>query len=297
MSKMQSTLHSIEALPTPANRLGECPIWCDRTRRLWWVDVLEPALWSFDLTTNACRRHEVGVRRLGSIALRKQGGLVLACDSGLYAYDPDTGSRKFLVDPEPGKPGHRKNDGRADPWGNFWVGTLEEDSYRPVGKLYRVTPGLSVSIEAEALAIPNSLAFDEERGRIYFADTRAYAIWTAPCDGSGARVQEKVIFATTAAPARPDGSCVDVEGCLWNAEYAGGRVVRYAPSGEILGAIDLPVSYPTCCCFGGAELDRLFVTSAAEPLDLRQRADQPLAGRVLTMNPGVQGRTECRVGL
>ncbi|WP_311029381.1 SMP-30/gluconolactonase/LRE family protein [Mesorhizobium koreense] len=297
MSKMRSFRPEIEALLAPANRLGECPIWCNRSRMLWWVDVLEPALWSFDPATNACRRHAVGARRIGSIALREQGGLVLACDSGLYAYDPDTGSRKFLVDPEPGIIGHRKNDGRADPWGNFWIGTLEEDRYRPVGKLYRVTPDLSVTVEAEALAIPNSLAFDKDRGRIYFADTRAYTIWTAPCALSGARAGQKSIFATTAAPARPDGSCVDAEGCLWNAEYEGSRVVRYAPSGAILATIELPVSHPTCCCFGGVMLDRLFVTSAIEPLDESQRADEPLAGRVLVLDPGVRGRPEYRVGL
>lgn len=272
-------------------------MWCDRTQVLWWVDVLEPALWSFDPSTDSCRRHPATGRRIGSIALRETGGLILACDTGLYAYDPETGDQKFLVDPEPGKKAHRKNDGRADPWGNFWVGTLEEESYSPVGRLYRVAPDLSVSVEAKALAIPNSLAFDAERGLIYFADTRAYTIWTASCDRSGARTRRKSTFATTAPPARPDGSCIDAEGCLWNAEYAGGRLVRYAPSGEVRTTIELPVSHPTCCCFGGQRLDQLFVTSASEPLDNSQRMDQPLAGRVLALNPGVTGRAEYRVGL
>jgi sugar lactone lactonase YvrE len=297
MWKMRSARPRFEALPAPANRLGECPIWCGESEVLWWVDVLEPALWRFDPASKTCWRHDVDARRLGSIALRKDGGLILACDTGLFAYEPDTGVRKFLVDPEPGIAGHRKNDGRADPWGNFWIGTLEEENYAPVGKLYRVTPRLAASAVAEGLAIPNSLAFDPERGLVYFADTRAYTIWRAPCDADGAEIGDKSVFATTKPPARPDGSCIDVEGCLWNAEYAGGRVVRYAPSGEILASIELPVSHPTCCCFGGPALDRLYVTSALEPLSESQRADEPLAGRVLELDLGIRGQPEYRAGL
>ena len=95
--------------------------------------------------------------------------------------------------------------------------------------------------------------------------------------------------------ARPDGSCIDAEGFLWNAEYAGGRLVRFAPSGEIAAAIDLPVSHPTCCCFGGPGLDRLYVTPAVEPLTPQQREAEPLAGRVLMLDLGIKGRPEGRL--
>ncbi|SFU16129.1 Sugar lactone lactonase YvrE [Mesorhizobium sp. YR577] len=284
----------IEALAAGANRLGECPIWCERTGRLWWADVLEGALWSHDPATGNCKQHPVEARRLGSIALRQAGGLILACDNGLFSYDPETGAQGFLVDPEPGRAGHRKNDGRADHMGNFWVGTLEEATYAPVGSLYRVAPDLSVSVEAEHLAIPNSLAFDPERGRMYYADTRAYTIWVR--DGFETGGGRQRTFATTTAPARPDGSCIDAEGYLWNAEYAGGRVVRYAPSGEISMTIDLPATYPTCCCFGGSDFRTLYVTSAFEPLSSEELEREPLAGRVLMLDVGFLGKAEFRVG-
>lgn len=279
------------------SRLGECPLWCERSRRLWWVDVLTPRLWSLDPETGICRSHPVRGRRLGSIALGEAGGLLLACDDGLHAYDPGTGRQDFLVDPEPGADGRRKNDGRVDPYGNFWVGTLREADYAPVGALYRIRPARSVSREAEGLAIPNGLAFDRERRRLYYADTRAYTIWACDQDPETGDISSRRVFATTAAPARPDGSCVDAEGCVWNAEYAGGRVVRYAPSGAVLAAIDLPVSHPTCCCFGGPALDRLYVTSAAEPLSQAELAAEPLAGLTLVLDVGVRGRPECRTPL
>lgn len=288
---------AIEVLDAPPNRLGECPLWCERTRRLWWVDVLYAGLWSHDPETGRCERHPVAARRLGSIALREQGGLLLACDDGLHSYDPQGGRQTLLVDPEPGRPGHRKNDGRADPAGNFWIGTLRETDYAPVGALYRVSPSLEVTIEAENLAIPNGLAFDAERGRMYFADTRAYRIWVRDLDAATGRAGPPRTFATTVAPARPDGSCVDAEGHLWNAQYAGGKLVRYAPNGTISRIVDLPVSHPTCCCFGGDRLDRLYVTSAREPLDSEQRAAEPLAGHVLVLEPGARGCPEFRTRL
>jgi sugar lactone lactonase YvrE len=254
--------------------------------------VLAPALWSYHPKTGTIASHSVVARRIGSLALRKDGGLLLACENGLYAYDPEAGTQRFLVDPEPGQLDHRKNDGRADWAGNFWIGTLRESDYATVGAIYRVAPDMAITTFAEGLAIPNALAFDAERKRLYFADTRAYTIWTCDYDAETGRVGDRRIFARTAAPARPDGSCIDAGGCLWNAEYAGGRLVRYNAEGRVDLTVDLPVSHPTCCCFGGKNLDQLFVTSASEPLSTAEREDQPLAGRLLVLDAGFRGKPE-----
>lgn len=284
-------------LDAPAARLGECPIWCERTQNLWWVDVLTPSLWSLDSVSGDCRHHPVTARRIGSIALREAGGLLLACDNGLFTYDPESGEQHFLCDPEPGVTGHRKNDGRADPAGNFWIGTLREADYAPVGALYRVTPDCEVTKEADRLAIPNGLAFDASRNRMYFCDTRAYEIQVCDYDAASGKRGPASRFAATASPARPDGSCIDAEGYLWNAEYAGGRLVRFAPDGSVSMSIPLPVTYPTCCAFGGPAFDRLYITSASEPLTEAERRNEPLAGKVLVIEPGVTGRAEYRVRL
>jgi len=286
-----------EALDAAPARLGECPLWCERSGRLWWVDVLAPALWSFDAKSGACKHHEVKARRIGSLALREAGGLILACEDGLHTYDPESGRQDFLIDPEPGLTGHRKNDGRVDWAGNFWIGTLREDDYAPVGSIYRVAPDLTVTRKATRLAIPNALAFDADRRRLYYADARAYTIWSRDYDPATGEISDELPFARTTPPARPDGSCIDAEGHVWNAEYAGGRLVRYHPDGEVSQIVELPVSHPTCCCFGGDELDRLYVTSATEPLSLEERRAEPLAGRVLVLDAAVAGRAEYRTGL
>ncbi len=281
-----------EAIGTAACRLGESPVWDARERVLWWVDVLTPSLWSYDPATGETEAHPIRARRLGSLALRAAGGLLLACDDGLHAYDPTTGEQTWLIDPEPGVEGHRKNDGRADWAGNFWIGTLRERDYAPVGALYRVTPEREVTTIAAGLAIPNGLAFDRERKRAYYADTRAYRIWARDYDAETGALGEARVFATTTPPARPDGSCIDREGFLWNAHYAGGQLARYAPCGTLERTVDLPVSHPTCCCFGGVDLDILFVTSASEPLTPDERGSEPLAGRVLALDVGTSGRPE-----
>jgi sugar lactone lactonase YvrE len=251
-------------------------------------------LWSFDPLSGHINDHTVNARRIGSVALRESGDLLLACDDGLFRYDISTGERHFLVDPEPGRPGHRKNDGRTDWLGNFWIGTLREEDYGPVGAIYRIAPDLSITKFADGMAVPNGLVSDPDRKRLYFADTRAYTIWQCDYDGSLEKLDNHKVFAKTTAPARPDGSCIDSEGFVWNALYDGGKVVRYTPDGAIDRAIDLPVRYPTCCCFGGEKLDQLFITSAKEPLDEAERAAEPLAGRLLVVKPGVKGKPEFR---
>ena len=288
---------SFDILPAKPNRLGECPLWCGQTQRLWWVDVLAGELWSHDPRTGGCTLHPVKARRIGSLALRRAGGLILACDDGLYTYDPESGAKEFLVDPEPGVSGHRKNDGRVDSGGNFWVGTLREADYAPVGALYRISAGPRVDRKVEALAIPNALAFDPARGRMYYADTRAYTIWVCDHDPETGWLGERRVFAQTRAPARPDGSCIDVDGYLWNAEYAGGRLVCYAPDGKVAEIVDLPVSHPTCCHFGGERLDRLYVTSASEPLSGPERRREAAAGHVLVLATGSIGRPEFAASL
>ena len=291
------TVQKFDIIDAPANRLGECPIWCEQTSTLWWVDVLTPALMSYVPQTGQVQQHKVEARRIGSLALREKGGLVLACDNGLFAFDPESGAQTFLVDPEPGVEGHRKNDGRADWAGNFWIGTLREADYAPVGALYRVKPDHSISREAADLAIPNGLAFDADRKRMYFADTRTYTIWMRDYDPVQDRLGQPQIFARTTAPERPDGSCIDEEGFVWSAIYAGGKLIRFDPHGTIDRVIELPVSHPTCCCFGGESLDTLFVTSAVEPLGPEERALEPLAGKVLAFKPGIRGRAEFKTWL
>jgi sugar lactone lactonase YvrE len=131
---------------------------------------------------------------------------------------------------------------------------------------------------------------------MYFADTYRAHILVFDYDADAGAIANERVFASCPGPGRPDGSAIDAEGCLWNAEYAGGRVVRYRPDGTIDRAIGLPVSQPTCCAFGGPALDHLFITTATQRLDAAALAGQPLAGGLFVARPGVSGLPEARFG-
>ena len=163
----------------------------------------------------------------------------------------------------------------------------------PVGTLYRLDPDLACTPLRNSIIIPNSLAWSPDGRTMYFADTYRHTIWAWDYDpATGAATRERV-FADTGA-GRPDGSCVDADGCLWNAEYGAARIVRYAPDGKVDRTIELPFDNPTCCCFGGAQLDELFITSARQRLSAADLARQPLAGSVFAVRPGARGLPESR---
>lgn len=274
--------------------LGEVPLWCERTSRLWWVDVMRCALCSLDPASGKVVTRTTEGHRLGSIALREQGGLLLATAEGIDVYDPATGTQKALTGRDRLGDGQRFNDGRCDRQGRFWVGTMNED-FRPEGTLYRLEHNGTLSEVFGGIVVPNSIAFSPDSRTLYFADTRRFTIWSFAFDAASGTVSNQKVFAqTTGRAGRPDGSCVDSEGFLWNAEYAGGQIVRYAPDGRIDRSIALPVSHPTSLCFGGPSLDTLYITSGSYALTPEQAAREPLAGAVIAIRPGVKGLPEPR---
>ncbi|QDL38608.1 SMP-30/gluconolactonase/LRE family protein [Rhodoferax sediminis] len=193
-------------------------------------------------------------------------------------------------------PAQRYNDGRCDRQGRFWVGSMNE-SITPGGSLYRVDPDGSLTHCFGDIIVPNSIAFSPDGRFFYFADTRRFAIWRFDLDIDSGVISDQTVFAqTTGRPGRPDGSCVDSEGFLWNAEYAGGQIVRYAPDGRIDRIVALPVTHPTSVCFGGPAMDTLFITSGSMHLAKETATSEPLAGAVLAINVGVKGLPEPRFG-
>lgn len=282
----------VEVAARGADRLGECPLWDEREAMLWWVDSRWPAAKRLDPGSGAVMML-VLPEVVGSIALREAGGLLAATKSGLHVLDPSSGALEATASPESHLPDNRFNDGRCDRSGRFWAGTMSDVRRDPVGSLYRFEPDFACTRLRNAIIIPNSLAFGPDNRTMYFADTNRHTIWAYDYDpATGAATRERV-FADTGS-GRPDGSCVDAEGCLWNAEYGGGRLVRYTPAGKVDRAIDLPVSNPTCCAFGGEDLRTLYVTTATQRLTPADLARQPLAGSLLALRPGVQGLPEGR---
>ena len=270
--------------------LGECPLWDDRTGTLWWVDILAPSLKCLaGGKVTEIRLDEA----MGSFAFREQGGLLAAMKSGFHFFDVKTSKKQLVADPEKGKPENRLNDGRCDRAGRFWAGTMMEAMRKPEGALYRLSSDKACRSFRTGITVPNSLCWSPDGGTMYFADSPTRRILAFDYDAASGEPSNERLFATTEA-GFPDGSCIDADGCLWNAEYGGWRVVRYTPAGRIDRVIELPVQNATCCAFGGKDLDTLFITTARQRLKEDELAKQPLAGSVLALRPGSTGMAESR---
>lgn len=276
--------------------VGESPIWCDRTLKLWWVDIYGPCLQSFDPSTG---RHEVVPvpgKMLGSFGLCQSGRFVLAMEDGLYVFDPASGRRELVATvAETGKPNNRLADGKCDPLGRYWAGTMNEVAREPDGALYCIAANGSSTRILQSIIVPNAACFSPDGRIFYFADSRRFTIWAFDFDLDSGRVSKQRVFRdTTGHPGRPDGAVVDTDGCVWTAEYVGGRLVRYTPAGEIDRVIELPVSHPTSCAFGGNDMKTLFVTSATRPLSADALAAEKFAGSLLAIDVHVGGFPERR---
>jgi len=286
--------HLVDVVVKGADILGECPLWCEREEVLWWVDSRGPTLKRWDASSGV-----VSVMKLpsvvGSVAFRQKGGMLAALQSGIHFLDVQSGALQAAAQPEQHLPENRFNDGRCDRAGRFWAGTMSDAKREPTGSLYRLSPDLACRQIRGDIIVPNSIAWSPDDRTMYFADTYRQVIRAWDFDlAAGVVSNERVFCDTTGHPGRPDGSCIDADGCLWNAEYGGWRLVRYTPAGKIDRVIEMPVANPTCCCFGGTAFDTLYVTSATQRLTPDDLAKQPLAGSVFAVRPGVRGLPEAR---
>jgi sugar lactone lactonase YvrE len=277
----------LEVAVNSGDRLGECALWDPRSGLVWWLDILRPALQSYDPRTRQHRVYPLPGRNCGCAFLRASGGLILAMDTGLHAFEPASGLGDLLCRPETGMPENRYNDGRCDRAGRLWIGTMHLSTEKPTGSFYSVAPDFTVERHLEDLKVPNSTAFSPDGGTLYFTDTPRHVIWAFDLDIKAGVIANRRVFADVSdRGAYPDGSCIDAEGFLWNCEYAGRRLTRYAPDGRVDRVVEVPVENPTCCCFGGENLDTLYITSAA--------GSKP--GSLLALDAGVRGLPEAMFG-
>ena len=283
---------SIEAVVRGADQLGETPLWCDRTGQLWWIDIERPKLQNYDPSTGETTAMPLPGAFAGTQALTRAGDRLLAEDLTLYRRGPTDGSRTVVASVESALD-NRLNDGRVDARGRFWVGTMDNQLHRPNGSLYRIDPDGSVARIDGDVIVSNGIAFSPDGRTLYFTDTRRHLCYAYDLDLDDGAVTNKRIFADHRSTGdRPDGACVDVDGCIWMAFFAGGRIVRHRPDGTVDRVVAMPVTNPTCLCFGGAGLRTLYVTSATKFLSPEQRENEPLAGSLFAIDGLGQGLPE-----
>lgn len=268
--------------------LGEGAFWHPQRQQAFWFDIHAGSLLS---------RHDGAElswplgEKASAMGWIDQSRVLVATRTALTVLDLDDGSLRPVAALEQGKAGNRSNDGRADPLGGFWIGTMADDASREQGAIYRYFRGDLRKLHAN-ITIPNAICFSPQGDLAYFADTAAQTVWTQALDRDGWPCAEPRVFLDLrGTDQHPDGAVTDDQGRFWNARWGSGAVVCHAPDdGRELFRLSLPAAQATCPAFIGAALDRLLVTSAAENLH------GPQDGKTWLLDPkGAKGRPEPRV--
>jgi sugar lactone lactonase YvrE len=281
--------HVLELAIDAHARLGEGPLWLADRQRLVWVDIEGHALHVSDPATGADDAIHLG-EHVGCAVSAGDDLLILGLRSGLAVFDLVTGRRAHIEDPEHHLPDNRFNDGKVDPAGRLWAGTMAIDEAHGAGALYCLDPDLAVHRKVPGVSVSNGLAWSADGTTMYYVDSPTRRIVSYDYDvATGAIENPRPVFHVPEGAGFPDGMAIDVDGCLWVALWDGRRVLRVDPvSGDIADHIDMPVSRPTSCAFGGSAFDELFITSASN-LPPHQLAREPHAGGVFRVRPGVKG--------
>lgn len=268
--------------------LGECPVWDDRSSTLVWVDVMAAAVHQFDPATGRDSAIEVG-QPVGAVGLRRSEGLVLALRDGFALLHSD-GALEFIADTERDLPDNRMNDGKVDSQGCFWAGTMAFGLSRGAGTLYRLEPGHAVTPMLRGLSLSNGLGWSPDDRTMYLIDSLEQVLMAFDFEAAtGALSNRRDLVLFTSAEGLPDGMTVDSEGFLWVAIYGAGAIRRFTPGGALDTVLELPVSQPTCCAFGGEDLGDLYITSASQQKEPADLAKEPSLGGIFRCRPGVAG--------
>jgi sugar lactone lactonase YvrE len=279
---------------------GEGAVWHALHKALYWVDISRFLIHRFEPETGNVRNWFFAepVTALG--LTDRPDTLIVALGSRVVLWQPANDARADFANPEHGRAGVRLNDGRPDPAGNFWVGSMPNNvggdgedlpiERADMGRLFRVRPDGSCTLEKSGIGISNTLCWSPDGTRFYFGDTLANAISVWDYDLSAGSIAQERPFFIDFERGLPDGSAMDREGYLWNARTGGGCVVRIAPTGEIDRIVEVPVSMVTTCTFGGPHLKTLFITTA-------RRADERLSGGLYALAVDVPGLPENRFRL
>ncbi|HLB16588.1 MAG TPA: SMP-30/gluconolactonase/LRE family protein [Burkholderiales bacterium] len=260
--------YRIECVLQCENHLGEGPVWDVEEGRLYWVDgtgrrVGKPSLWRMDPRTGKVDQWSLG-RDVGAMALRKRGGAVLALDDGFYFFDFGSGKLDLIERVDADQPRTRLNDGKCDRRGRFFAGGMDDKEELAICGLWRLDPDLKVTLVDRGIICTNGPCWSPDDRTFYLADTFQQEYWAYDYDIDAGTVSNKRVLASTKDDAGvADGSTVDAEGFLWNAQLISGELVRYAPDGAVERRIGMPVRNITSVMFGGDRLDELYVTSMA----------------------------------
>ncbi|MBO6854722.1 MAG: SMP-30/gluconolactonase/LRE family protein [Marivivens sp.] len=268
--------------------LGEGPLWHPEREALFWFDIVGKRLYCHE---DGASRHWQFDEYVSAAGWVDRDTLLMASATGLWRFDILSGERRLVMPLEAENPRTRSNDGRADPWGGFWIGTMGVNAEPGAGAIYRYYRGELRQLVPD-VTISNAICFDPDRSCAYYTDTRDGRIMRQPlhAETGWPEGEAEVFVDVRGEDFGADGAVVDAEGCLWNAQWGASRVARYGVDGALMSVWPVPTPHASCPAFGGPDLTRLFVTTAAEGTE--GDAD---AGKTYVMETGVIGQREHRV--
>lgn len=289
MSKVKTVLPNLRCT------LGEGPHWDAEDGVLYWVDIVGK-------TAFALRPHDGGSRSwsfnqpVSAIVPRTNGGPLVALADGLAFLDAESGQTTPFVAPDADHPGNRSNEARVDPAGRFWHGTMQNNigpngEDLPVtvstGTLNRVAPNGDIKRFVADIGISNTLLWSADGTKMFFGDTIRNTLDVYDFDMVTGVPSDPKLFFGPHARGNMDGSAMDAEGYIWNARWGGSCLIRFAPDGSVDRIVELPVTQPTSCVFGGPDLKTLYITSASVGLDGN---GNELEGALLSIETDVAGQ-------
>jgi L-arabinonolactonase len=271
----------IDCVVDSASQLGEATYWDPKAQVLWWIDIYGPLIHCFDPATGKNSTWKAP-EYLGTLSVRAKGGLVVSMANGFYFFDPPSGAFSPICDPEAELEDTRFNDGKTDRQGRFWSGSMfERPGKTPakIGSLWRLDADLTAHRVIDGVGCSNGLAWSPDSRTMYFTDSHTHCVWGYDFDPQkGTASNRRIFIDLTDEGYIVDGATVDAAGNYWLTIPFKGKVFAYTPSGKRLRSIDMPCDLPTCCEFGGKNLDVLYVTSAIYRRDAKTLAGQTKPG-------------------
>ena len=275
------------------DQLGEGPLWDVDEQRLYWIDSYGPAIHRME--PSGAKKTWTLPEPIGSFALRRRGGAILALRSGFFTFDFATGKAERICETQPGELRPRLNDGNVDRQGRFVAGSMDFEESAPVGKLFCLDTDLSFRTLDEDIICSNGPCWSPDGRTLYFADSSRRAIYAYDYDPGAGKVRSRRVFASfEKLRGFPDGATVDAEGYVWSIEVYSGRLIRFDPMGVIDRIVGLPVQSTTSIAFGGANLDIAYVTSMARPMNGQHHRQHEAGCLFAVYGLGVRGLPEPR---
>lgn len=282
--------NDVELVIDSQSDLGEGALWDYRTGELLWVNITSEILNFYNPKIGNNKEMFTG-QMIGTVVPTESGKVLVALKNGIYKMDPETGSKTLIADPEKDIPTNRFNDGKCDPSGRFWAGTLSLNGESGVASLYRLDPDNSVSKMVEDVSISNGIVWSQDMNKMYYIDTPTQKVMAYDYNNATGDIKNpSVAVEVPSEMGSPDGMTIDADGNLWVALWGGSAVGCWNPqNGKLIRKIEVPAKNVTSCAFGGDDLGTLYITTARQNTTPEELEKFPNAGGVFKTTPGVKG--------